>query len=478
MGATLAQATPDAGNNSKYVERRQRTNSGVIAKWGMGSDPARNTDLHWNGTAWANCPINFENSQGAQDSQGYSTYNYCDGLETGKSNRATFDISGKKMTDVMTSIRNAGYNNLMIGDNTDAKLTTALGNMVFPASSNLRYQTGTPQSNAFAYYPGSSKPVGYSNLVTQYSIEVSKGGTYSNSNTIGCNSAEWKTTNGTNSATLEGMIAAMTGTPCTSTVPGSFTYNNVLYTSPDAIDEAWGNSTLSYATIGTAPTGTGTAPGFYTSNKKLRIAFIGAGDKAVTYYNCKERFQNASSRNCTPIGTGTYTIATLGDARVMTLSNPPALASELTYTKVFVERGEVIYHGYKSKPTVSLTARMTTTAANALASQLGIMLDNPETPLALTAASYQGTWDVYSSLTTDGSRSIITLNKDGSVSCQNSADSTGFACTLKVTNPANGTFTFTGGDEFAATGTIGFLTGSFAATNSADSTETFSGQRR
>jgi hypothetical protein len=282
------------------------------------------------------------------------------------------------------------------------------------------------------------------------------------------------------------MITSMSGTPCTFTAPGNFTYNGVPYTSPDAIDEVWGNSTVSYANIGTASTitglkpteltGTVTAPGFYTTNKILRIAFKGTGDKAVTYYNCKERFYAGSSRNCTPIGTGTYTIATLGDARVMTLSNPPALASELTYTKVFVERGGVIYHGYKSKPMVSLTARLTTTAANALANKLGITLDDPATPLALTAASYQGTWDVYSSLTANGS--IITLNKDGTVSCQKSEDSTGFACTLIVTNPANGTFTFTGGNGFVATGTIGFLTGSFAATNSADSTETFSGQRR
>ena len=271
------------------------------------------------------------------------------------------------------------------------------------------------------------------------------------------------------------MIAAMSGKPCTSNNQGSFTSTNGTYKSPDATEENWGNSTVSYATIGSAPTGLASATSFYTTNTKLRAAFNQTGN-AVTYYLCKERSDTGGSRNCTEIGKGTYTIETLGDARVMTLNNPPVQAATLTYTQVFVERKGLIYFGYKGKPTVSLTARLTTTAANALAGQLGITLDNPETPLALTAASYQGTWDVYSSLTANGS--IITLNKDGTVSCQKSEDSTGFACTLIVTNPANGTFTFTGGNGFVATGTIGFLTGSFAATNSADSTETFSGQRR
>lgn len=472
LGATLAQTTPDKDKNTKFVEHRQQSNSGVIAKWGRSNSPARNSDLHWNGTAWANCPINFQNTTGPEDAQGNVTYNYCDGFETGKSNRANFAIDGKKMADVMASIRNAGYSNLKIGDDTDATYKTLLGTATFPASSNLRYQTNTPLSNAVAYYPGSSKPVGYSNVVAQYSSEVSKGGAFSSLNTEGCNSAEYKT-RGSNSTTLESMVSAMTGAPCTTT-SSSFDYDKITYTSPAGTNnDSWNNSTLSYATIGTQPTGTGAAPGFYTTNTKVRLAFTGVGEKAVTYYACKEQFINAGSRNCAPIGTGTYTIETLGDARVMTLNNLPAIVAGLTYTQVFVERKGLIYFGYKVKPTVSLAAHFTFTAANALASQLGITLDDPATPLALTAASYQGTWDVYSSLTTDGSRSVITLNKDGTVSCQNSADSTGFGCSLKVTNPANGTFTFTGGNGFAATGTIGFLTGSFAATNSADSTETF-----
>jgi hypothetical protein len=475
MSYSLEQATRDKVNNTKFVERKQRSYDGVIAKWAGGNDPARNADLHWNGNAWVNCPINFEGTDGPRDAQGSSTYNYCDGHQTGKSNQANFDISNKKMADVMTSIRNAGYKNLIVGDNEDATFNKLLGNVVFPASSYLSYQTNTPQTTAVAYYPGSNKPVGYSNVVAQFSPEISKGGAFSGPPGVGCNAPEYQT-RGSNSTTFESMIGAMTGTPCT-TSSSSFTYNSVTYTSPaGANNDSWNNSTLSYATIGSQPTGTGPAPGFYTTNTKLRLAFKGAGEKAVTYYACKEQFINAGSRNCAEVGKGTYNIETLGDARVMTLNNLPALASELTYTQVFVERKGLIYFGYKSKPIVSLSARLTTTAANALASQLGITLDNPETPLALTAASYQGTWDVYSSLFPE--RSVVTLNKDGTASCQNGADSTGFDCTLKVTNPANGAFIYTS-NGLIANGMVNFLTGSLAATNSATgSTETFSGQRR
>ena len=100
------------------------------------------------------------------------------------------------------------------------------------------------------------------------------------------------------------MITSMTGTPCIFG-PSSFTYGSVQYTSPDSTNEAWGNSTLALGTLGSAPVGTGaTAPGFYSGNTRLRIAFKGTGTNPVTYYACKERFNNGASLNCTVIGAG------------------------------------------------------------------------------------------------------------------------------------------------------------------------------
>ena len=463
LTSSLAQSTPDAAGNTRYVDRRARSRTGNLAKWGSGAEPARQADLHWSGSAWVNCALNGENTSSVRDAQGNNSYNYCDNAETGKSNRAVFDVSGKSMAAIYTQARDAGFSNLTIAD------TTVLGSATFPTGSSLFYQSSTPITQAITYYPGSSLPVGVSNVVTQYSAAVSAGGIASTQGAgVGCNSAELRT-NGANSTTLEGMISAMTGTPCVFT-QGSFRYPattspapaSPLTTSPDSSDEAWGNSTVGIGTIGTAPVGTGaTVPGYYSGNTKLRIAFKGTGTNPVTYYACKERFNNGFTRNCTEIGSGSYAIATLGDARVLTLNNLPMQAWTLTNTRVFVERGGLVYGGYQNKPNVANSARLNGVAATALLTQLGLPVEDPSVPLALTAGSYQGTWEVRDPAKVGDAGIAVFLNANGSVSCQDHFDAVFFSCSLTITNPATGTFAFTDNTSVnnTANGTFSFLTG-------------------
>ena len=459
FGGSTAQNTPDSSNNVKFVERRIRSNTGNLAQWGAGGDPSRQADLHWNGSAWANCPINFENTSSVRDPQGNSVYNYCDGAETGKSVRASFGIAGKTMAEVYAQIRAAGYTNLTIAD------PTALGSATFPADASLFYQASTALTEAVAYYPGTGNPVGSSNVVSQYSAAVTAGGIASTQAAgVGCNSTEFKTTNGANSTTLESLVGAMTGTPCVF-VQGTFKYPNgvggIIYTSPDASDEAWGNSTVGIGTIGTAPVGTGaTAPGFYSGNAKLRIAFKGDGTNPVTYYSCKERFNTGSPRNCTVIGTGSYAIATLGDARVMTLINPPVQATPLTFNRVFVERGGLIYSGYQNKPGVTNSARLNTVGTAALLSQLGLPAQDFSVPMALTAGSYQGTRDMHGAATPTVPGLILFINGNGSTTCQDGKTSAFFACTMTITNAATGAFAFDDLISETVTGNFSFLAGS------------------
>jgi hypothetical protein len=106
-----------------------------------------------------NCSINFENTSSARDAQGNSVYNHCDGAETGKTNRATFDIAGQTLADVYAQVRAAGFTNLTIAD------TAVLGSATFPTDAKLFYQTSTPLTEAISYYPGSGNPVGLSNVV-------------------------------------------------------------------------------------------------------------------------------------------------------------------------------------------------------------------------------------------------------------------------------------------------------------------------
>ena len=45
LGGSVAQNTPDASNNLRYVERKSRSVGGSVAQWGSGNNPARNADL-------------------------------------------------------------------------------------------------------------------------------------------------------------------------------------------------------------------------------------------------------------------------------------------------------------------------------------------------------------------------------------------------------------------------------------------------
>ena len=70
------------------------------------------------------------------------------------------------------------------------------------------------------------------------------------------------------------------------------------------------------------------------------------------------------------------------------------------------------------------------------------------------------------------------IKSDGSTTtCQDRTDSSFFACTVTITNPATGAFTYkdlTSADF--ASGTFNFLTGSTSGTH--NTTGTFAGQRR
>ncbi len=461
--STLAQATPDASGFQRSVQRRYSTRNGQTAAWtNIGGNPARQSDLHFNGSAWVGCALNFESSNTVRDAKGNSTYNDCDNNETGTSNRASFDIAGRTMLEVYNQVNAAGYQNLTISNP-----GTALGSATFPANSKVLYQATISATSAVAYYPGTN------NIVTQYSKAVSDGGNASaQAAGTACNSTEFQG-NGSASTTLESLVTSMTGTPCVFAAPASFVYNGVTYTSPDSTNEAWGNSTVGIGTLGTAPVGTGaTAPGFYSGNTKLRLAFKGTGTNPVTYYSCKERFNNGSTRNCTAIGTGSYTISSLGDARILTLTNSPLIANDLGYQRVFVERGGKIYFGYKNNLGTFNSARLNLPATNALLTQLGLPTVDVNVPLTLTAASYQSTWDLTSSISSQSA--TLNVGTNGLGTCTQGGVAA--ACTLSFTNLATGAFTLASING-STTGTLDFLSGQVAATYTTPA-GTFTGSRR
>ena len=444
--ASTAQNTLDASARNRSVPRRTNSADGVLTNWNLGNNPNRQSDVFFNGKNWVACGVNQEETSTPRDAKGNALYTSCDNLETGTFNRASFDIAGRSMQDVFKQIATGGYTNLAV-----TSPETTLGAAAFPANSRLIYQTSTVLSTAATYLPGSSS------WITQYSKEVSAGGVASTQPAgTGCNAAEFNG-NGSLTTTLEGLIAAATGTPCdfTGTRAPSFVYNGITYTSPELRNEAWGNSILNISTVGGLPVGTGaTAPGYYSGNTGLRVAFRGAGPNAVTYLACKVRFNNGSTRNCEPIGTGTYTISTQGDARVLSLNNPPPIVVGIGFQRIFVERGGKVYSGFKNNTGTFASARMNLAASNALFTQLGVPTVDPETPLALTPTSYFGTWDGQSS---NATAFTYTINYNGTSTC--TVAGTARACTLSVTNPATGAFSLNLGTAGTYSGNLGFLTG-------------------
>jgi hypothetical protein len=104
MEASAADNTPDANGKIHYYDVHTESEVGIggvfVRSWGQGNDKERD-DLHWNGAAWVNCPLGFRSSNEPRDAQGRSHYNYCDNFETGVSVRSALDIGGKTLRSVI-----------------------------------------------------------------------------------------------------------------------------------------------------------------------------------------------------------------------------------------------------------------------------------------------------------------------------------------------------------------------------------------
>jgi trimeric autotransporter adhesin len=480
--ATAAQNEVDPANNRRYVQRQASSTTvggTAVAKWNNGGTPARQSDLHFNGTAWAGCGLNGENLSSIRDAAGNSTYNFCSQRETGKSNRAIFDVSFKTMANVITEARAAGYANMSIGSNSAADFTSFLGTTVFPAGSSISYVSANSLVNAPAYYPG------IGNIVSQADASVAAGRTNPNV-AAPCSAATPPAA--TEAATFEGLIAVSTGTPCinfpgTATVQTSATTTAIV--SSGARNEGWGSTSLSLGLVGLATTG-GVQSTYYTTNTPLRVSF--AAPNVARYYACQQRSTDGSNRNCNLVGSGSYSIASLGDARVMTFTGLPIQAGALTFERVFVERAGKVYFGYQNKGGVFNSARLNLAGGNALLAQLGIETVDPDTPLALTKASYAGDWQVSASATPQVS-TLIRIFSNGTTSCTDTdttnpaavSVSAPYACVVTFSNLASGSFTLTkpADSAFSLNGTFSFLTGAASGTVGAGaSAGSFAGARR
>jgi hypothetical protein len=364
--STAADNTPSIDGTVRYYSLFRRTAGGQLTEWGYHADAARANDMHWNGRAWASCPLGQRSSQKPLSATRW-TYNYCDGMETGSMARSLVDISGQTLSSVVTKLRAfpGGVDGVPYALWGPANLAL-LGTDRFPQGSKLQYYSSITTATALAYDAQGSA------IVTAYTPAVAAGGDARTTSTVACgavtptNAAAYKTT----PATLEALVSVSRGTPCTY---GTSTNSDGTSTVPN---QWWSNSTVSLGKVSAAmtqPVGTGN---YYTTSALLRVAF-GTGN-ATTYYKCLERNSDGSTRNCTAIGKGTYAIAVVGDARVMSFTGLPQLSQRQGWSRVLVQRGGVIHLGYQNRAgSLAAQARLNLVAGNAVLGKLGL---SPLTP--------------------------------------------------------------------------------------------------
>jgi hypothetical protein len=488
---TLVEATLDANNTYKYRWGRYMNSGGGAIAWGpLGNSPNRGADLHWNGNAWVNCPVNFQHSQTVSDANGNATYNFCDGFEIGTVNSkaptsATFDLTDQSIADgYLNKVQAANFTNLKIGDGTAASANSLLGSAKFPSGAKISYFTDTADSYAVSYYPSSGNP-GKDNTVILASAIDAAGGDFTQAGSVQT-ACLTSTASKTPATKLDDLISRSSGKPCkyqTSSVAGlggatlSSTEGGV------SRNESWGNTTLSLGTIGTTSVA-GTASSattYYTGNTRLRVAF--AANNVANFYTCSENY-TGSARNCNLVSTGSYTINILSDrSRTLTFSGLPAVAAALGWNRVFVERNGLVYYGYQNLPSTSVSVRLNKVAMDALFAQLGLNSVSyfnglsggfdPAATISLSKLAYAGTY--MGSINATGYVSggfTITLNTDGTSTCSGtglyvSPDTSGaaFTCTTTVvivpgsTDTTIANLTVSTSDGSIGTATLSYYTG-------------------
>jgi hypothetical protein len=363
LSTSAAQSVPDRDGWIRAWDRRVRSTNGQLANWSFGSDPSRQSDVHWNGAAWVQCALDHEITSTPVDADGRSQYDYCDGYERGTGERSFYGVEGETMLSVYQAMRNAGATNIFI-DNADA----LLGAAVFPAGSQLVAQTNTSTQTALAYVKG------LNNAVRDPNPALAQGDP-STCASIGANTP--LATYTTFSTSLESMVQSHPGIPCV--------FVPTPATGPR--NEWWTQATVPLGFI--QPASLPPPGAYYTTGTMLRASF--PGGNAIAFHACQHRV-DGSTRNCNVVGNGTFTIETLGDARVMRLGALPAPISALPYVPSFVERGGKVWASYQNKTVATSTTRLNLVALNALATQLGLPTVDPAVPLATTPGSFQGLW--------------------------------------------------------------------------------------
>jgi trimeric autotransporter adhesin len=347
---------------NQFTEYRESkaTSAGAVTsfvQWGGGLNNAQRNSVTWTGTEWFDCPNDYVSEFTVRDANGVSTSTYCKAYKT-SSKAVVRAVAGLKMVDVVKEIRayplydNAGKFSAW---GPDPVANAAPLNAVFPAGAKAEYFTSQDLSSPDTYGPQSSSTVvAYnSGVANGLTADCAKLGT-------AANNVQYQVV----TDTLEKMVAGFIGKPCVNTPSAT-----IVADTGEPINEAWGLQTVDIGDVTDPYTN---ATGFYRSGvKRLRVSF--AAGNVVNYWACLLRTTDGSTRNCVAAGTGSYTIETIGDARVMRLNGVPAnAANQQTFSRIFVERAGKVQYGSRGKLAFINSIRLNKEATDTLFVALGV----------------------------------------------------------------------------------------------------------
>lgn len=360
--STAAQNTPDAQGLRHYTEYREsRTTVGGVLKnhqefgvnrFGEGSKNWLRNQVFWTGSEWFDCPAEYLHQATPWDAQGRSESLYCKAFKS--SNKRTLrSIAGIAMGEIVTQIRahpptdNQGS---FAGWGPDPQRYAAELAAPFPAGSVLITQDSRELSNPDAYSTAAADRVyTYVQALREGERTSCDGWTAATAESLRSLATD-----------LESLVAAMPGTPC------SYTANPAVHGSRN---EAWGATSLSLGNVSDAAF---TAPSshYRSGLRRLRVSF-GPGN-TTSYWSCVLRASDDSARNCDKLGSGSYSIETLGDARVLRLAKLPPQAAGLGFERLFVERGGKVFYGFRDKLKAGQSLRLNLEATEALGQALSL----------------------------------------------------------------------------------------------------------
>ncbi len=374
--STAAQVTLVDGKRqfTEYREQSRGIGGNVTSylQWGEGLNNWARNQVVWTGTEWFDCPTDMVHEYTPWDAKGVSSSLYCKAYK-GSSKRAARDITGMKMADVVVEIRAYPLidteGSFKAWGPDPAVHADKLGGM-FPAGSVLYYYTGTDTAQPDRYNTTLNN-----DLYVPYSSAVANGSKAECDKVSSSNFAQFQTT----AKTLEELIAATPGKPCVY-------QTNVSTGEPN---EWWSQSTIN---IGDVPDAFVSSSGNFKSGvKDLRVSF--ATGNVANYWLCLRRSNDNSVRNCSAAGSGSYSIETLGNARVLRLAGEPRVAGTLSFVRTMVERDGKVWYGSRGRLTTSRQLRINGTASDALFAALGMPAPRSAAPLTSSSlmASYLGT---------------------------------------------------------------------------------------